>query len=234
MPAAKIFQAKEMSSAWIQWVGWLQRLAGYFVVKPTVLIKKRQETEKDKAFCKSTSKLVFVKKKKNKTLYSYFSHLYFLSFSTSHNMSISANTRFGFMLPELPALRSRKQDCHICQISSHTPTVSDNIMYFPSHASNNRTLHIPLPASGHTPKRGCTPLNKGCPGSLLGWPRASVECSVCLSTPCDWRLQALSPHEHTLTSGGQVAAARHGSLLVKHLMCTWHFISSSKKIRSFQ
>lgn len=52
MPAAKIFQAEEemLSPAWIQWVGWLQRLVGFFVVKPTLLIKKRQETEKDNAF----------------------------------------------------------------------------------------------------------------------------------------------------------------------------------------
>lgn len=52
MPAAKIFQAEEemLSSAWTQWVGWLQRLVGFFVVKPTLLIKKKQETEKDNAF----------------------------------------------------------------------------------------------------------------------------------------------------------------------------------------
>lgn len=52
MPAAEIFQSEEemLSSAWIQWVGWLQRLFFFLIVKPTLLIKKRQETEKDKGF----------------------------------------------------------------------------------------------------------------------------------------------------------------------------------------
>lgn len=81
----------------------------------------------------------------------------------------------------------------------------------------------------HTPRRGYTPLNEGCPASILGWLTASVQCSVCLSIFCTWRLQALSPREHMLTSAGQVPAARHGSLLVKHLMCTWHCISSFLK-----
>lgn len=33
---------------------------------------------------------------------------------------------------------------------------------------------IPFPASGHTPKWGNIPLNKGCPASILGWPQPQL------------------------------------------------------------
>ncbi|EOA98742.1 hypothetical protein Anapl_13269 [Anas platyrhynchos] len=47
-------------------------------------------------------------------------YFYFLFFSTNRNTSTSINYRFGSKLFGLPAVSSRKQDCHICQTGSHT------------------------------------------------------------------------------------------------------------------
>lgn len=111
-----------LSSAWVKWVGWLQSMDGYCSQIYSFNQGETRRWNRWSFYISLLAQAFFFFSPFLKALCYCLCHLYFyfLFFSTNRNTSTSINYRFGSKLFGLPAVSSRKQDCHICQTGSHT------------------------------------------------------------------------------------------------------------------